>query len=79
MLAANPKLLIMVESPNYSSDFTSFDKLPIRLKVEHRLVYSPHAYAPADHAFASYEELKEAYDARAGFLLPTWNKLFRAT
>jgi endoglucanase len=34
-------------------------------------VYSPHAYAPAkgQHQFESYEELKAAYDARAGFLL----------
>lgn len=71
VLAANPKLLIMVESPNYSTDFTGFDKLPVRLKIEHRLVYSPHAYAFSNHAFASYEELKQAYDARAGFLLYT--------
>jgi len=68
-MAANPKLLIMVESPNYSTDFTGFDKLPVRLKIEHRLVYSPHAYAFSNHAFANYEELKQAYDARAGFLL----------
>ena len=71
VLAVNPKLLIMVESPSYSTDFTGFDKLPVRLKVEHRLVYSPHAYAPADAVFSSYEELKQAYDARAGFLLHT--------
>jgi endoglucanase len=71
VLAANSKLLIMVESPNYSTDFTGFDKLPVRLKIEHHLVYSPHAYAFSNHAFANYEELKQAYDARAGFLLHT--------
>jgi endoglucanase len=71
VLAANPKLLIMVESPDYSTNFRGFDKLPVRLKVEHRLVYSPHAYPFGDHPFASYEELKKAYDARAGFLLHT--------
>jgi endoglucanase len=32
-------------------------------------VYSPHAYAPKDHVFSSYEELQQVYDARAGFLL----------
>ena len=72
VLAVNPKLLIMVESPEYSTNFTGFDKRPVRLKVAGRLVYSPHAYAPGtDHAFANYEELKQAYDARAGFLLHT--------
>jgi endoglucanase len=69
VLAANPKLLIMVESPDYSTNFVGFDKLPVRLKVADRLVYSPHAYNIDKHAFASYDELKQAYDARAGFLL----------
>jgi endoglucanase len=62
-------LLIMVESPDYSTNFTGFDKLPVRLKVAHRLLYSPHAYNIAGHVFTSYDELKKAYDARAGFLL----------
>jgi len=39
------------------------------LKVAHRVVYSPHAYSFAGHAFQSYDELKLAYDTRAGFLL----------
>jgi endoglucanase len=69
VLAVNPRLLIMMESPDYSTNFTGFDKLPVRLKVADRLVYSPHAYAPADHVFSSYDELKQVYDARAGFLL----------
>jgi len=69
VLAVNPRLLIMVESPDYSTNFTGFDKLPVRLNVADRLVYSPHAYAPADHVFSSYDELKQVYDARAGFLL----------
>jgi len=69
VLAANPNLLIMVESPDYSTNFTGFDKLPVVLKVSHRLVYSPHAYNIDGRPFASYDELKQAYDARAGFLL----------
>jgi len=78
VLAVNPRLLIMVESPEYSTNFAGFDKLPVQLKVADRLVYSPHAYAPADHVFASYEELQQVYDARAGFLrhvkpgVPLW-------
>jgi endoglucanase len=77
VLAGNPRLLVMVESSEYSTNFTGFDKLPVRLPVEHRLVYSPHAYAP-EHAFASYDEMKQAYEMRAGFLehgaspVPLW-------
>lgn len=69
VLSANPRLLVMVESPEYSTNFTGFDKLPVRLPVAHRLVYSPHAYNIADHTFASYDEMNQAYQARAGFLL----------
>jgi endoglucanase len=71
VLKANPRLLVFVESPHYSTDFTGFGKLPIKLPVAHRLVYSPHAYFDASHAFASFDEMKEAYHARAGFLLET--------
>jgi endoglucanase len=69
VLEANPKLLVMVEGPQYSTDFTAFAALPLTLKVPNRLVYSPHAYASAAHTFGSYAEMKQAYDERAGFLL----------
>ena len=69
VLAANPKLLIFIEGPQYSTDFTAFANLPAVLKVPNRLVYSPHAYASAEHTFQSYDELKQVYDARAGYLL----------
>jgi endoglucanase len=69
VLNANPNLLVMVEGPQYSTDFTAFATLPLTLKLSNRLVYSPHAYATPLHTFASSEELKQAYDARAGFLL----------
>jgi endoglucanase len=69
VLEANQKLLVMVEGPQYSTDFTAFAQLPLTLKVPNHLVYSPHAYASPAHTFASYEELKQAYDERAGFLL----------
>ena len=62
VLAANPQLLIMVEGPEYSTNFTGFDKLPVVLKVKQRLVYSPHAYNSDQFHFASYDELKQAYD-----------------
>lgn len=72
VLHANPNLLIMVEGPNYSTDFWGFDKLPVRLPVAHRLVYSPHGYN------SSYGEHNEHYEARVGFLahmeppVPIW-------
>jgi endoglucanase len=69
VLAENPNLLVMVEGPQYSTDFTAFATLPVVLKVPQRVVYSPHAYAFSGHAFQNYEELKQVYDARAGFLL----------
>jgi len=65
VLRANPNLLIMVEGPDYSTDFRGFDKLPVRLPVAHRLVYSPHAYS------TSYGEHDERYEARVGFLTRT--------
>jgi len=71
VLAANRRLLIIVESPDYSTNFVGFDKLPVKLNVKQRLVYSPHAYNISGHTFASYDELKQVYDARAGFLLHT--------
>ena len=69
VLEANPQLLVMVEGPEYSTNFTAFATLPLKLKIPNRLVYSPHAYASEVHAFASYEEMKQVFDARAGFLL----------
>jgi endoglucanase len=71
VLKANSRLLIMVEGPHYSTDFTGVDKLPVRLPVAHRLVYSPHAYGMGGQRFASYEEMKQAYGARAEYLLAT--------
>jgi endoglucanase len=71
VLDTNPGLLVIVESPHYSTDFSGFDKLPVRLPVAHRLVYSPHAYFEPDHRFNSYAALKQAYEQQAGFLLAT--------
>jgi endoglucanase len=69
VLAENPELLVMVEGPQYSTDFTAFATLPLVLKVANRVLYSPHAYSFSGYVFKSYDELKQAYDARAGFLL----------
>jgi endoglucanase len=71
VLAENSNLLVMVEGPQYSTDFTAFASLPLVLEVAHRVVYSPHAYFFSGHVFQNYEELQQAYDMRAGFLLHT--------
>ncbi len=71
VLSVNPNLLVMVEGLAYSTDFTAFGKLPLTLRIPNRVVYSPHAYAPADQAFTSYDELQQTYDARVGYLLHT--------
>jgi len=71
VLAANPKLLIMVESPEYSTNFTGFDKLPVALPVAHRLVYSPHVYYAKGQDLSNFDALKQAYESRALFLLHT--------
>jgi endoglucanase len=75
VLRANPNLLIMVEGVGYSTNFKGVDKLPVKLSVEHRLVYSPHAYNMDGHVYAGYEDLKQAYGPQAGFLFhetPIW-------
>ena len=69
VLDENPDLLIAVEGPLYSTDLRGFGELPVKLKIPNRLVYSPHAYAPPSRPFQSYEEMKQIYDQRAGYLL----------
>ena len=71
VLAGNPRLLIMVEGPEYSTNLIGFDKLPVKLPMPNRLVYSPHAYYDEKYPFSAYDELKQVYDARVGFLLHT--------
>jgi len=78
VLSANPRLLIMVEGPEYSTNLSGFDKLPVHLPVPDRLVYSPHAYHDQKHPFANLDEMKLGYEARVGYLfhaqpaVPLW-------
>jgi endoglucanase len=71
VLSVNPRLLIMVESPAYSTNFAGFGKLPVTLPVAHRLVYSPHAYYAKGMNLSSFEELRQAYEPRATYLMHT--------
>jgi len=70
VITVNPKLLVMIEGPQYSTDFRGAEKLPIVLKLPNRVVYSPHAYSFGTH-YKNYAELKATFDERAGFLLHT--------
>lgn len=69
VLSANPRLLVMVEGPDYSTNLTGFDKLPVHLPLPHRLVYSPHAYYDQKYPFSSVDEMKQGYEARVGYLM----------
>ena len=69
VLAGNPRLLIMVEGPEYSTNLSGFDKLPVHLPVPGRLVYSPHAYYDEHYPFTTVDEMKQGYEARVGYLL----------
>jgi endoglucanase len=71
VLAGNPQLLIIVEGPEYSTNLAGFDKLPVKLPAANKLVYSPHAYSNSGHAYSTYEELKQDYEKRSGYLLHT--------
>ena len=70
VLTVNPNLLVMVEGPQYSTDFRGVEKLPIVFKVPNRAVYSPHAYAFPEPV-QNYAELQQVFDERSGFLLHT--------
>jgi endoglucanase len=78
VLAENPSLLVMVEGPNYSLNLEQFGRLPVRLSVAHRLVYSPHNYGWSQSAPRSYEEFKSYLDRKWGYLrsgdhpIPIW-------
>jgi endoglucanase len=68
VLSINPRLLIFVEGPSYSTQFEKVGSLPVRLKVPHRLVYSPHDYSWSQPVPMSYEELRDNLDERWGYL-----------
>lgn len=69
LLAVRPEgLLIIVDGPEYSTDFTGVAQYPIMLSVPHRLVYSTHAYSWSQPAMTK-EQLHAHLDRRWGYLL----------
>ncbi|HEV2576047.1 MAG TPA: glycoside hydrolase family 5 protein [Acidobacteriaceae bacterium] len=77
VLSANPKLLIFIEGPHYSTRFDAFPNLPVNLGLPDRVVISPHAYS-IGHTYKSYDEAAAALDRefspllRAEHPLPIW-------
>jgi endoglucanase len=59
----------MVEGPEYSLRLEDFGRLPVRLSIPHRLVYSPHNYGWSQKVPQNYEEFKKALDHQWGYLL----------
>jgi endoglucanase len=68
LLAENPNLLIIVEGTKYALDFAAVATLPVRLAVDHRLIYSPHNYGWSQKVPQSYEELQQKLDKDWGWL-----------
>ncbi|HVN06703.1 MAG TPA: cellulase family glycosylhydrolase [Bryobacteraceae bacterium] len=68
ILAGNPNLLIFVEGVDYALDLTGFVRLPVRLNVPNRLVYSAHDY-PFDHKGEhTYDDYVKAVQSKWAFL-----------
>ena len=61
VLSVNPKLLIFVEGPGYSTHMAAVAKTPPQFTVPHRLVLSPHAYS-IGHNYASFQAAAAALD-----------------
>jgi len=69
LLAVRPEgLLIIVDGPDYSTDFTGVVQHPIKLSVPHRLVYSTHDYSWSQPSMTK-EQLHAHLDSRWGYLL----------
>lgn len=68
VLEVNPRLLIFVEGVDYALDLTGAAKLPVHLKVDHRLVYEAHDYGYDYHRLADYRDYEKRVTAKWGYL-----------
>jgi len=77
VLSVNPKLLIFIEGPRYSTRFDDVARFPIQLSIAGRVVISPHAYS-IGHTYKSYDEAAAALNREftplltAAQPLPLW-------
>ncbi len=68
ILAENPNLLIFVEGVDYALDLGGFARLPVKLNVPNRLVYSAHDYSFSHRGIRTYDEYVKTVRAKWAFL-----------
>ncbi len=68
ILAENPNLLIFVEGIDYALDLSGFARLPVKLNVPDRLVYSAHDYPFSHKGIATYDDYVKTVQAKWAFL-----------
>jgi endoglucanase len=68
ILAENPNLLIIVEGIDYALDLSGFARLPVKLNVPNRLVYSAHDYPFSIKGIRTYDDYLKAVQSKWAFL-----------
>ncbi|HUO27663.1 MAG TPA: cellulase family glycosylhydrolase [Bryobacteraceae bacterium] len=68
VLEENPNLLIFVEGIDYALDLTGFARLPVKLAVPDRLVYSAHDYPFSHQGIRSYDDYVRIAKSKWAFL-----------
>ena len=68
VLSVNSNMLIVVEGVKSATDLRGVASLPVRIKVGHRLVNSPHHYSSDHGGLASYQQLEAQLDGAWGYL-----------
>ena len=66
VLAENPNLLIFVEGIDYALDLSGFARLPVKLNVPNRLVYSAHDYPFSHQRHSHLRRLLKGWCSRNG-------------
>ena len=77
VLAENPNLLVIVEGIDYALDLSGFARLPVKLDVPNRLVYSAHDYPFSHKGIRSYQDYRKTLEGKWMFLrresgVPLW-------
>lgn len=78
VLSVDSKLLIFVEGVNYALDLSGVSRLPVHLKIAHRLVYEAHDYGYDYSHLSGYSDYTSRITPRWGYLVtgsnpqPVW-------
>ena len=68
ILAEIPNWLIFVEGIDYALDLSGFARLPVKLNVPNRLVYSAHDYPFSHKGILTYDDYVKTVQAKWAFL-----------